>query len=36
MAQQSRLDLARLKDDARGLLSAESFKELELLIAEYA
>jgi hypothetical protein len=36
MAQQGRLDLARLKDDARGLLSAESFKELELLIAEYA
>jgi hypothetical protein len=36
MAQQGRLDLARLKGDARGLLSSESFKELELLIAEYA
>lgn len=35
MAQQGKLDLARLKADAATLLSAESCGELESLIAEY-
>ena len=36
MAQQGRLDVVRMKDDARGLLSPESLEELERLIADYA
>lgn len=35
VAQQGRLDLDRLKSDARGLLSDGSFAELENLLAQY-
>ena len=35
MAQKGRLDLGRLAVDARGLLSDDSFKELESLIAQF-
>ncbi len=35
MAQKGKLDLGRLAVDARGLLSDDSFRELEGLIAQY-
>ncbi len=35
MSQQGRLDLERLKSDARALLADESYRELESLVAQY-
>ncbi len=35
MAQRGRLDLGRLKSDAKGLLTDESYRELEDLVKEY-
>jgi hypothetical protein len=36
LAQRGKLDLERLKSDAKGLLSDQSFGELQALIAEYS
>jgi len=36
LAQKGRLDLARLRSDARGLLTDDSYAELETLVAEFA
>ena len=35
LAQKSKLDMERLKSDAQGLLTVESFRELETLISQY-